>query len=164
MWIPLLTPSLILLGATYTDVKSRKIYNWYFISSAIVAIISTFLIFGTPGLLPAVGAAGLAILLTLPLVLAKVMGAGDMKIMAAFGLATSVNAVLSVVLYGFVWALVFGLISIFIRGETKVFLRNMKLFIFGLRPASESLHRIPFTVALLMGWISYVLGSHTGGF
>jgi prepilin peptidase CpaA len=157
MWPALIIPSLIILGATYTDLKSRKIYNWYVLSAIALALINTYAFFGFEGYLDSLSGAGVALLLTLPLVLAKAMGAGDMKLLFALGLSTSHQAVLYTVILAFIWALIFGVINLIVRGELKNFLNNMKLFAFGLKPQSSELHRIPFTSGILLGWISYLI-------
>lgn len=155
-WALLIIPTLILLGAVVTDLRSRKIYNWYVLSAAAIALLHSYYFFEWSGITQGLAGAGIAILLTLPLVFVGVLGGGDMKLFVAFGLATSYSTVFSVVIGTFVWAAVFGLIYATLNGTLKRLFLNMGALAKGQKSKSLQLHQIPFTVAMLIGWMTYV--------
>lgn len=161
-WAPLVLPTLLLLAGVITDVRSRKVYNWMVIAGFILALVQVLYFSGVAGLAPAVMAALLGMILTLPLVLIGVLGAGDMKLLMAFGMATSYAAVISVTLYSFVWAAVFGLIHAILSKQIVSVGRNMLALSRGQKPDAVTLHKIPFTVAMAVAWGTFVLSLKGG--
>lgn len=155
-WALLIIPTLILLGAVFTDLRSRKIYNWYVVAAAVIAVAHSFYFFHWSGVTQGLAGAGVAVLLTLPLVLVGVLGGGDMKLFVTFGLATSYSTVFNVVIGSFVWAVIFGLIYAALNGTLKRLFLNMGALAKGEKAKKLQLHHIPFTVAMLIGWMTYV--------
>ena len=164
MSIPvLITPTLILLAGLITDLRSRKIYNWLVLTCLAAAIAHSIYFFDfMPGLIQGAQGAGVALMLTLPMVLIGVLGAGDMKLLFAFGFATSYSATFSVVIYSFVWAAIFGLIYAIVSGRFKTMLLNMKDLAAGKKPEEAKLNHIPFTVAIVLAWGTYVFSLNGG--
>ena len=159
----LITPTLILLAGLVTDLKSRKIYNWLVLTCLAAAVAHSFYFYeGFQGLIQGAQGAGVALMLTLPMVLIGVLGAGDMKLLFAFGFATSYSATLSVVIYSFIWAAVFGVVYAIISGRFKSILVNLKDLSAGKKPEETKLNHIPFTVAMVLAWGTYVLSLHGG--
>ncbi len=161
-WAPLVLPTLLLLAGVITDLRARKVYNWMIVAGLALAIIQVLYVFGLSALGPALMAGGLALLLTLPLVLVGVLGAGDMKLLTVFGIATSYSAVISVTLYSFVWAAIFGLIHAILSGQIVSVGKNMLAISKGQKPQAVTLHKIPFTVAIAVAWGTYVLSLRGG--
>ena len=159
-WGFLVIPSLILFGALVTDLRSRKIYNWYVIAAAVLALANSFYFFQWSGITQGLAGAGLALLLTLPLVLVGVLGAGDMKLLIVFGLGTSYSAVFAVLVASFIWAAVFGLIYAVLSGGFRRMLGNMAAITKGENAKTLKLHQIPFTVAIVIGWMTYLMQNH----
>ena len=155
--LELILPSSILLAASIDDLRSRKIHNWLVLTCMILAITLTFYNGGLDALQMGVLGCGAAILFLLPLVLMKALGAGDLKIMMAFGLATNWSITLNVVMYSLICGALLGLIRAFVAGQAKTMALNM---ISILRPGKEveskNLQKIPFSIALLFGWMTYV--------
>ena len=163
MSLPLLmTPSLILIAGLITDLRSRKIYNWLVLICLAAAIAHSIYFFNLKmGLLQGIQGAGLALLLTLPMVLVGVLGAGDMKLLFAFGFATSYSTTLSVILYSFVWAALVGVLySLFNKKLSHLFFNLISLSS-GKKPEKDQLNHIPFTVPLVLAWLTYIF---SGGF
>lgn len=149
-------PSLILIGALITDLRSRKIYNKYLLPCAVIALAQVIYFFGLSGLPAAFASLGMGVLVTLPLVLVGVLGAGDMKLFAVFGLATSITIVLNVVIAAFVWAAVFGIIYSLVNGSFKKLVTNMGTLSTGGKASKLELHQIPFTLPIFIGWLTYL--------
>lgn len=160
----LIVPTLILVSGTITDLKSRKIYNKLVLAALALAIAHSIYFFGLwSGLQQGLQGAGLALILTLPMVLVGVLGAGDMKLLFAFGFATSYTAAFNVVVYSFVWAAIFGVVYAVVSGQAKTIFSNIKLLLSGQKPEETKLNRIPFTVAMLLAWATYVMSLFNGG-
>jgi Flp pilus assembly protein protease CpaA len=152
-----IVPTLILLVALITDVKTRKIPNKWVLISCVLAIISSFYFFEMEGIKQGAVGAGVALLMTLPLVLLGALGAGDMKLMFAFGLATNYSTTFAVLVLSFFWAVAIGLGIAFYKGRGRKLLNNTFKILTSQKPELESLERIPYTIALMAGWITFVL-------
>ncbi|MEQ1875536.1 MAG: prepilin peptidase [Bdellovibrionia bacterium] len=152
--LSLAVPSLILLAGVVDDLRSRKVHNELVLVCLVVALIFCLYEGGLAGI--GAGFLGLAaaVLMTLPLVLFGALGAGDMKIFMAFGMAATWEASVSVGIAALIWGLVFGVIRAIIAGQFKALMLNT-IGIAARKPAGE-LHRIPYTVALFMGWLTYL--------
>ncbi len=160
----MILPSLILLAGVFDDLRSRKVHNKLVIALAAIGAIYTFVLHGTDGLLWGMVSAIAAISICLPLVLTRVLGAGDMKLLAAFGLTVQWNSVLWVIVYSIIWGAVLGVFRAVLRGEGMLLLQNtVKLA--GRKPVeNSSLQKIPYTVALFFGWLTHLALIHaTGG-
>jgi len=148
--------SLILIAGVADDIRSRKVHNALAVTCLVVALIASTVLNGWMGLGTAIVGALVAFALYLPLVMLNIVGAGDLKLFIAFGAAVNWNASLMVALYSIVWGAVFGLVQIVIKGEMMGFLMNMKTLALRRKSEGVSLHRIPFTVAILLAWLSFL--------
>lgn len=152
--LPTLTASAIVAAAVVDDFRTRKFHNWLFIVCVAVAAIEVFAVGGLSGISVALLGFLAGIAIFLPLVLMRIIGAGDMKLMAAFGLAAGWDAVLQTALYGLLWGAAFGVLATVIRGQARALANNM-VSIVTLRERKDlELHKIPFTAAILMGWLT----------
>jgi prepilin peptidase CpaA len=148
----------VTLVAAFVDFRTRKIPNWLTVPALFVGLALRTATTGWAGAKASLEGAGLALILLLPLVLMRALGAGDWKLMGAIG------AFLGPVMFLFV---LFG--SIFVSGlmavvemmrtqRVKETFRNLGVlvqgfFSFGLRANPEisldnpALLKIPFGVA-----------------
>ena len=164
-FVSYLLPTGILLAGLVDDLKTKKIHNWLFLSCLGVAILCRFFQSGAWGL--GMGSLGglCALACFLPLVILRALGAGDMKLMVAFGMATNWNVVFSVFVFSLFWGAALGLVKWVISGEFSGFFNISKKFqgrnvekIDG----KES-WKIPYTVALFLGWLSHGVYESLGG-
>lgn len=155
-------PTVLLLAACLTDIKYKKVYNTFVVIS-FFAVLAYHLIFGTKGFILE-GGAGLvmAFVLTLPLYLMKAMGGGDVKIFTVFGFATNTDAVLFTFLASLVWGSLLGIIRAIFNNQGDVLFSNFVKVIKFQKPERHTLHQIPYTVALLAGWVSYIIYTSYG--
>jgi Flp pilus assembly protein protease CpaA len=156
MTLALAIPTIILALGVADDLRSRKVHNELVL--ACFGLAAAFCLYdgGAAGLLTGLMGLGAAAMLTLPLVLFGVLGAGDMKIFMAFGMAVTWDAVIGTGFGSLIWGAVFGIFRAMLSGELKLLMQNM-IHVAMKKPAVE-LHRIPYTVALFMGWATYVAG------
>ena len=71
--------------AAFVDFRSRKIPNWLTVPAFVAGLTLRTVLFGWPGAKSALEGTGLALLVLLPLVLMRALGAGDWKLMGAVG-------------------------------------------------------------------------------
>jgi prepilin peptidase CpaA len=71
--------------AGWTDYRSRRIPNWLTVSGLLIGIAANLAVSGWAGLKTSLLGAGLGLLLLLPFVLLRSLGAGDWKLAGALG-------------------------------------------------------------------------------
>ncbi len=159
--LPVIAATGIMAWAVVEDMRTRKFSNRTFLVSLAGALIISAACGGWAALVPSSLGLAAGFVLLLPLVLMGVVGAGDMKLVAAFGILAGWNAVLWTVVYGVVWGAIFGVIQILVRRQGRQLLTNLTTIAVLKSQQGLELHRIPFTVPLLLGWLSHLL--LTGG-
>jgi prepilin peptidase CpaA len=138
--------------ATYTDLKSRRIANWLTFGAAGAALLVRLVFSGPHAALDGVEGwfAGTALLM-LPFLLGW-MGAGDVKLLAAFGAIGGLDFVVQSALYGCILG---GFIAIvYLVRERKLWFVLMNLFVYIRHPLGSVLQakrRMPFGPALAAG-------------
>ncbi len=157
--------SSILLAGVVDDLKTRKVHNWLVLVLSAIALISTALLYGIPALKYSFLSAGVALGVTLPLVLARVMGAGDMKLLIAFAFASSPMTIIWVTVYSFVWGALLGVFRALLnKNGNKLFGNTLALVTKSKKPDVTELTKIPYTVALFFGWLTHLsLNGFTSG-
>ncbi len=168
MHLSLLVSSFILLAGVVDDLRSRKIHNQLVLVLAGISILSSVLIGGWPMLQQGLWAALAAFGLCLPLVMMKALGGGDLKLLVAFGFSSQWTSIFWILVYAMVWGLLLGLIKSVLDGQLKAVLKNTLQLASGIlrkapAPTTNSLHHIPFSVALFFGWLTYLTLMQTKG-
>lgn len=160
-----IVPTLILLVGVVDDIRSRKVHNWLAIGLLIAAAMSQFVYAGIGGVGQGLLGAGAAFLACLPLVKARIVGGGDLKLMVAFGMATSWPIALSVIVWSLVWGALLGLIRATVAGELPKLLMSTYNVATKNKPPEATLHKIPYTIALMFAWLTVMtLARLPGGF
>lgn len=152
----------ILIWAVIEDLRSRKFSNRSFLIACGIALVTSLALGGTSEIISLTLGFGAGIVFFLPFVLAGIVGAGDMKLMAAFGIIVGWHSVMWTGIYGFVWGAVFGLLQIVLRGQFGSLKTNLTNLAITRSKENLQLHHIPFTAPLLLGWLSHFVLS--GGF
>lgn len=159
-----LVPSLILLVGVIDDLRSRKVHNRLFLACLGAALSFVLLRMGWSGFYQVLLSLSLCLGLLLPLVFVKMLGGGDLKLMVAFSLVCTPMEVFWVIAYSLVWGALLGLFQVILRGQAKELLNNTVKMATLRKPDETQLHRIPFTVALLFGWLTQLsLNGWQGG-
>lgn len=149
-------PSLILIVGVADDIATRKFHNWIFLSCLFIATGFAFANGGIGGVGEGLMSLGAAFFLFLPVVMLKIVGAGDLKLMLAFGMAANVQAVTNVAIFSLVWAAIFGLIRAALDKKLFIVFQNIKTLVLTKKIENDKLNKIPYTVALLFGWFSHL--------
>jgi prepilin peptidase CpaA len=175
-----LLPLLILLFLiSLQDIKSHRIPNKLVLLGSLIGIASNGLLplgFGFNSLLPgglgwlvAFQGLGLGLVVLMPMYLLRVMGAGDVKLMAMVGSFVGPMDIVGVLIATFIAG---GLIACTLALRSKVFvslLQNLKLILIGsmvrmsdgkmplISDFPVSVGELPFAVAISMGTVSFLI-------
>jgi prepilin peptidase CpaA len=150
------------ISAGWIDWRARRIPNWLTMAGLSLGIALHASFAGWRGVLMSVEGVGLALVLLLPLVLMRALGAGDWKLMGAVGAFLGPWMFLFVLLAS---VFVSGLMAVVLMVQTKRVKKTMRnlivlirgFFAFGLRAHPEisldnpSLLKLPFGVAAALG-------------
>ena len=169
---PYILPALVLLLACADDLRSKKIHNVLILVLLFSAFICIFIFEGVWGWIPAVLRLFLALSIAIPLTLLKVMGGGDMKLYAVLGFSLTMApdpapasllsalavsnfyAVVMTLICGLIWGGALGLIKACLDKKAGLIYSNLiGLFKFK-KPVEENLNYFPFSISLLLGWLS----------
>ena len=148
--------------AGWLDARTRRIPNWLTVSGFAIGVIANSVLSGLHGFLSAVEGAGLGLLILLPLVLMRAMGAGDWKLMGAVGAFVGPGMLLSILLCSVLVAGAMAVVVMIRARRVRMTLRNLAVltlgFItFGFRTDPDiSLDnpealKLPFGVAVAIG-------------
>jgi prepilin peptidase CpaA len=150
------------LYAGWLDSSTRRIPNWLTMSGLFVGIAVHSILAGWHGAVMALEGAGLGLLILLPLVLLRALGAGDWKLMGAVGAFVGPVMLWFVLLASVLVAGLMAVAMMIRAGRVRETLRNVWLLIlsfltFGFRAHPEiSLDnpgalKLPFGVAAAVG-------------
>jgi prepilin peptidase CpaA len=153
--------------AGYTDWRTRRIPNWLTISALLGGIVLNAALGGISGLKSSLLGAGLGLLVLLPFVLLRALGAGDWKLAGALGACVG-PAVLADLLIGSIFVTgAMALILIVYKGRIAETARNIGRMIgamvtFHMPGAEVSLDnpgslKVPYGVALALTTLAYGL-------
>ena len=161
------------LFAGWIDWRTRRIPNWLTVPSLFIGLFLHSWIAGWRGALFALEGAGLALVLLLPLVLMRALGAGDWKLMAALGAFMGPWMLLFVLVASVLVAGLMAIVVMIQRKRVKTTLRNLVVlvqgfFSFGLRRNPDIsldnpvLLKLPFGVAAASGTLICFLVARWG--
>ena len=155
-WEFALTGGILLSGAV-NDLLSRKIRNRLILVLLPLALGGVFALKGFAGLPSALAGASTAFVLLLPLYALKAIGGGDVKLLMAAGLTLSARGVVLTFFYALPWALLMGAVKMILDGKLRDFALNLYSLARLKKPEPKSLHAIPFSIALIFGYLTYTL-------
>lgn len=150
------------LNAAWIDGKSRRIPNWLTVSGFVLGLMLHLLFGGWRGGVTALEGAGLGLLVLLPLVLLRALGAGDWKLMGALGAFVGPVMLWFVLLASVLVAGAMAVVQIVLAGRVRETFRSVGLlimgwFTFGFRAHPEisidnpDALKLPFGVAAALG-------------
>lgn len=145
--------------AGWLDWRTRRIPNWLTVSGIFFGVSLRTIIAGWPGAKASLEGAGLALLLLLPFVLLRALGAGDWKLMAAVGAFLGPVLFLFVLVGSMFAAGLMAFVEAVKAKQLKTTLHNMLILVrgfvvFGFRANQEitldnpKLLKVPFGVAV----------------
>jgi prepilin peptidase CpaA len=122
VWIPAV---LLALVAGWMDWRSRRIPNWLTVPGLAIGIAANCLVSGWDGGKSSLLGAGLGLLLLLPFVLIRSLGAGDWKLVGALGAFLGPQALIAVLAITILVAGVMAAVLIVIKGRVRQTARNL---------------------------------------
>jgi prepilin peptidase CpaA len=141
--------------ALITDVRYRRIPNWLTGGSLLLGIGLNGLLGGLHGLAMTLFGACLGLSVLFPFYLLRVMGAGDVKLLAGLGALVGPRTLVSIVIFSALAGGVMAAIMLARRGRLLLTLRSMLL---RQSPPSLSGATAPYAVAIAAGtYLSLVL-------
>lgn len=167
----------LLVVAAISDTRTGRIPNWLVFAGAAYGLLYNALFPVFPrdiGILFALGGLALGLGAFLPLYVLRVMGAGDVKLMAmvgAFlGASATLHATLATLIAGGVLAIVFALLNgtvvRMVRNVATMFRGTMLTFVTGVGGLTvhggPSAGKMPYGVAIATGTIGYLILAQLG--
>jgi prepilin peptidase CpaA len=163
----------VTLVAALVDFRTRRIPNWLTVPAFVAGLTLRTVLFGWPGAKSALEGTGLALLVLLPLVLMRALGAGDWKLMGAVGAFLGPLMFLFVLL-GSIF--VSGIMAIVEMARTRrvretvgnVYVLVQGFFAFGLRANPKisldnpDLMKLPFGVAVAIATVACYCAARWG--
>jgi len=141
-----------ILYAVYLDLITAKFPNKFFLIYLGINLFLILIIRGFGGLGLSFVTMLAALVVLAPIYMVRMLGGGDIKLTFALSPLLMLNEFLGFLLMSFVWAGVFGLLRSFLGGNLRGLINNTLLVGRKLSLAHET---IPFTVGILLGWLSY---------
>jgi len=162
--------AMVLAGvAGFTDWRSRRIPNWLTVSGLIVGIAVNVIASGWGGLKTSLLGAGLGLLVLLPFVFVRSLGAGDWKLAGALGAFVGWEVLADLLIVSVFVAGIMALGLVIYKRRLRETLRNMgrllgSLFSLRMPGAEVSLDnpqslKIPYGVALALATLFYGIWS-----
>ena len=163
---------LLAVVAAWTDLRSRRIPNWLTVPGVAVGVTLKVAFSGWSGIKTSLLGAGLGLLVLLPFVLLRSLGAGDWKLAGALGAFTGPALLIDLLLGSVFVAGVMALALVVYKGRTIQTMRNIghiliSLVTFRLPGARVSLDnpdslKVPYGVALAFTVVLYGILWKTG--
>lgn len=143
-----------LIAGVVDDLRFRKVRNQIILVSFCVGIIYVISTQGFSGLLIPALSFATAFVLALPIYLMKVFGGGDYKLLMAISILMDWKSVVVTLAASLIFGAILGIIQVALKGQFKNFIHN--IFALGQRVQipEDKTHKIPFTIALLLGYLT----------
>lgn len=165
-WVPM---GLLLLASVWTDVRGGKIPNRLIFTGLVLGILVNTGLPDGLGFSSAMAGAAVGLAVMLPMYLLRVMGAGDVKLMAMVGAFLGLENVLGAVLGTFIAGGVLSLAYAWKIGVLRHTLQNIRTILYssavgissGSLPAianvTVSAGKFPYAVAVTIGTLGYLV-------
>lgn len=160
-------PALLAVLAGYTDWRSRRIPNWLTVPGLVLGLVVNSLSSGWSGAKDSLLGAGLGLLLLLPFVLLRALGAGDWKLIGALGAFLGPQNLITVLLAAILVAGLMALILVIWKNRFLQTLRNLGRMLaafFSLHLPGPELSldnpealKVPFGVAVAIAVLLYTV-------
>lgn len=167
----------LLAVACLIDVRTYKIPNWLTFGGAAFALLLSAVepFSGGHGWLWSLGGLGVGLFIMLPMYALRVMGAGDVKLMAMVGAFLGLSATLYAALFVFICGGVLALAHSVLRGSMLRMVSNVKditqgalyAVLGGMRPhaqvaPAQSIGKMPYALSIALGTTLFVVAQQLG--
>ena len=142
--------------ACWTDLRQKTISNQTNLILFLVGVVICLL--KGPGVwMDLVVSLLTAATFALPAFYLKIFGGGDTKLFLALSPFLSGGGVLEVFAASVIWGSILGLILVISKSKLSDFLINMKMLFHKQKPSEQSLHRMPFSIAIAFGFLTHLV-------
>jgi prepilin peptidase CpaA len=145
---------LLLIAGVVDDLRTQKVHNQLIIAVFSIALIFVVSTQGLQGLLLATLSMLTAALAIVPLYMMRVLGGGDVKLFLAVSPLLGWQEILLTLLASMIWGSILGIFQVVLKGQIKSFSQNLLAIFHRSRLPEQSVHKMPFTVALFFGYLS----------
>jgi prepilin peptidase CpaA len=154
----------LLSFATFTDLKTKKISNKLVIVTFAVSVLFSFVSqnFGLSAFVNLLTSFATAVIFLLPLWMMKAVGGGDIKFLIALSPLLPWQSLILMILFSLIWGGLLGVLRVLLSGQGKSFLTNLKLLLLRQKLETSTLHTMPYSVALLLGFLSQITVTSLG--
>lgn len=144
----------LLLAGVVDDLRSRKVHNQLVLFCLALSLVAAFFI-PNQSILEPLKSFAFAAALGAPLWLFRVVGGGDYKLMVAISPLIPFNSVFEFFMWSLVWGAVLGLIKAILDRRLGSMYQNIfATLVHKKGVADKHLTKVPFTVAILLGFMS----------
>jgi Flp pilus assembly protein protease CpaA len=157
-----LSAGVFLIISVISDLRSKKISNQMIISFFVIGLIIQVMLSGFSGLWISASSFAAAFTLGLPFYLMRMFGGGDFKLLMAISVLLQWQVVAATILISFIWGALLGVLQVALKGQLPLFFSNL-FAVVKRKPVSENtLHMIPFSVAIFFGCLTSISLSQMG--
>jgi prepilin peptidase CpaA len=160
----------VTLVAAFVDFRTRRIPNWLTVPAFFIGLTLRTVLAGWPGAKASLEGTGLALVVLLPLVLMRALGAGDWKLMGAIAAFLGPLMFLFVLLGSILVSGIMAMVEMMRTQRVRETFHNLSVlvqgfFSFGLRAHPEisldnpELLKLPFGVAVAVSTIACYVGA-----
>lgn len=161
-----------LLIAVFNDIRHYRIPNSLIVSGVLAGMVLNTVFppeTDTLGVLTSLAGLAVGLVVLLPLYLLRMMGAGDIKLMAMIGTFTGAHAILEITLYTLIVGGILAIGVSLLHGRLAQVLDTLKLtLLLGIArspqwqlpletAAARTDHRMPYAIAIASGTLVYLL-------
>ncbi len=146
--------ALLIIISVVTDLRTKKVPNRLIIIGFILAIALIAIVDGKGGVWPALASLGAAALFAFPLYSLKAIAAGDLKLIIILSLLLNWNISITMILASMIWGSILGLVRVVLAGKSREFFQNIVAIVKKATPATQSLNYVPYTIAILFGFLT----------
>lgn len=158
----------VCLLASVTDIRQRRIPNWLVLSGLVGSFVLQYLLGGWTGIRIALIGVAATFVITVGLMLLKVLGAGDSKLMLVVGASLGVEDAMLVLAIALVLSGVLALAGSVLTGRFGRFKDNLYFGLVSMlrfdwsaakSVADQTAYRVPFAVPVLLGvgaWLMWI--------
>lgn len=147
---------ILLIAGVVDDLRSQKVHNQIIIAGFLISILFLVLFKGPAALLIAGLSFLTAFVSALPIYMLRIFAGGDFKLFLVASLLLSWEQVLIALAASMIWGSLLGIFQVILKGQTKQFANNMLALRYRIKLPGDKVHKIPFTVAFLFGFLTSI--------
>ncbi len=171
LYLPYIVLAILLISATVTDWKHRKIYNKTTVPAFIIGLLLA-IVSGVPGLVTSVlTASAIAFGVFFVLFFFGLMGGGDVKLMTAVAVLTGYPLILDIMLWGILAGGLYSILYVAISGQLGSYMRRVAGMLYSLfiwktlntdqNASTSDLAKIPYGVCISAGTFIAIMLHHS---